>query len=62
MCPELQTIDKRFSLVCATQMAAEVEDGVVVLQRESAEELFQFLEPLTDLGRIAFVGFCVGLV
>lgn len=52
---------KAFEIISA-QAATEVENSVVIIQRKIAEELFQFLEAVTDLRRIAFVGFCVGLV
>ena len=48
--------------VRATEAAAKIEDSVVVLQRESAEELFQLLKAIADVRRVEFVGLCVGLV
>ena len=48
--------------VRAAEAAAKIEDSVVVLQRESAEELFQLLKAIADVRRVEFVGFCVSLV
>ena len=62
MCTILQTVDKGLVFIGAAQTAAEVEDGVIIIQREYAEEIFQFLEAFANLHGVAFVGFCVGLV
>ena len=62
MCSINQTVAKGFFLVDCTQAAAEVKDGIVIAQRQRLQETFQFLETLTDLRRIGFVGFGIGMV
>ena len=49
-------------LISDAEAAAEGEDGVVILQGEVTEELFQFSNSFADFRWITFVGFCVGLV
>jgi hypothetical protein len=56
------SIYKGFPFIGTTQAAAEVEDGVVIFQREATQEFFQLLESFADLRWIGFVGFCVGFV
>ena len=51
-----------FCFVGGTEAAAEVEDGVVVVQGEGAEEFLQLLETVSDLRWVGFVGFGVGMV
>ena len=58
----MHTIDKGFAFVGDAEVAAEVENCVVILQWEGAEEFFQFLESLADLRWVTFVGFSIGLV
>ena len=62
ICTVLETIDKSFMFIGATEATTEVEDGIVIFKREGAEEFFQFLESVADLRWVGFVGFCVGLV
>lgn len=58
----LHTIDKGFAFIGGTEAAAEVENGIIIVQGEVAEELFQFLKFFANLWRIRFVRFCVDLV
>ena len=62
MCPIYQAVAEGFFLVGCTKAAAEVKDGIVVVQGEGAEEFLQLLEAVPDLGRIGLVGFGIGLV
>ena len=62
MCPINQAVAEGFFLVCGTQAAAEVKDGVVIAQGQGFKETFQFLETLADFGWIGFIGFDIGLV
>ena len=57
-----QTMVEGFFLVGCTQAAAEVKDGIVIVQGQGFQETLQFLEALADLRRIRFVGFGIGLV
>ena len=57
-----QAVAEGFFLIGCTQAAAEVKDCIVIAQRQSLQETLQFLETLTDLWRIGFVGFGVSLV
>ena len=51
-----------FFLVGCTQAAAEVKDGVVIVQGQGFQKTLQFFETLADFWRIGFVGFGIGLV
>ena len=57
-----QTVAEGFFLVGCTQAAAEVKDGVVIVQRQGFQKRLQFFETLADFRRIGFVGFAIGLV
>jgi len=48
--------------ISGAEAAAEVEDCVVIIERQCAKEVFQRFESLTDLRWVAFVGLCVGLI
>ena len=62
MCAIQQAVAESFFLVGGTQMAAQIEDGIVIAQRQGIQEVLKLPEPLTDFRRIGFVGFGVGLV
>ena len=62
MCPIQHPVAEGFFFVGGAEVAAEVEDGVVVVQGEGAEEFLQLLEAVPDLGWVGFVGFGIGLV
>ena len=58
----MEAVEEGFMLVRDTEAAAEVKDGVIIVQGKAAEELFQFLKTVADFWRIGFVGLCIGLV
>ena len=62
MCTIKQAVAEGFFLVGGTQAAAEVKDGVVIVQGQGFQETLQFPETLADFQRIRFVGFGIGLV
>ena len=62
ICTVLETIEEGFVFVGAAEAAAEVEDGIVIIQGQAAQEGIQFFEAAADLRWVGFVGFCVGLV
>ena len=62
MCAVLQTVQECFAFVGTAQTATEVEYGVVIVQGQNTQELFQFLKAVADLRRVRLVGLCVGLV
>jgi hypothetical protein len=45
-----QAVVEGFFLVGNTQVAAEGEDGVVIVQGQGFQKMFQFFETLADLG------------
>ena len=49
-------------MVGCTQAAAEVKDGIVIVQGQGFKETLQFFETLADFGRIGFMGFGISLV
>ena len=52
-----QAVVEGFFLVGGTQAAAEVKDGVVIVQGQGFQKTLQLLETLADFWRIGFVGF-----
>lgn len=62
MCAVLETVKESFVFVGCTQAAAEVKDGIVVVQGQRFQEALQLLETFADFRRVGFVGFCVSLV
>ena len=62
MCPINQAVAEGFFLIGRTQAAAEVKDGIVIVQGQGFQEALQLLETLADLWWIGFVGFGIGLV
>ena len=62
MCSIEQAVAEGFFIVGCAQAAAEVKDGIVIVQGQGFQETLQFLEALADLRRIRFVGFGIGLV
>ena len=57
-----QTVAEGFFLVGCTKAAAEVKDGVVIVQGQGSQKTLQFLETFADFGWIGFMGFGIGLV
>ena len=49
-------------LIGGTELTTEVPDGIVIIQGQAAQEVIQFFESITNLRRVGFVGFSVGLV
>ena len=62
MCPINQAVAEGFFLVGCTQAAAEVKDGIVIVQGQGFKETLQFFETFADFGRIGFMGFGISLV
>ena len=46
----------------AAELTTEVPDGIVIIQGQAAQEGIQFLESVTDLRWVGFVGLGVSLV
>ena len=57
-----QAVAEGFFLVCGTKTAAEVKDGIVIVEGQGFQETLQFLETIADFGWIGFVRFCIGMV
>ena len=51
-----------FPLVGGAEAAAEIKDGIVIVQRQGFQETLQFLETIADFRWVGFVGFGIGLV
>ena len=62
MCAIDQAVAEGFFLVGCTQAAAEVKDGVVIVQRQGFQKTLQFFEALADFRWIGCMGFAIGLV
>ena len=62
MCPINQAVAEGFFLVGCTQAAAEIKDGIVIVQGQGFQETLQFLETIADFRWVGFVGFGIGLV
>ena len=62
MCPIYQAVAEGFFLVGCTKAAAEVKDGIIIVQGQGFKETFQFLKAFADFGWIGFMGFGIGLV
>ena len=62
MRPILQTIEEGFVFIGGAELTTEVPDGIVIIQGQVAHEGIQFLETISDLGRVRLVRLGVGLV
>lgn len=62
VCAVKQTVLKGFALVGGAEAAAQVKDGVVIVQGKGFQKRFQFFETIADFWWIGFVGFAIGLV
>ena len=62
MCAVKQTVMEGFPLVGGAEAAAEIKDGIVIVQGQGFQETLQFLETLADFRWIGFMGFAIGLV
>ena len=58
----LETIDKGLMLIGGAELTTEVPHGIVIIQGQAAHEGIQFLETISDLGRVRLVGLCVSLI
>ena len=61
MRPVLQAVMEGFPLVGGAEAAAEIKDGIVIVQGQGFQETLQFLEALADFRWVGFVGFGIGL-
>ena len=61
MRPVLQAVMEGFPLVGGAEAAAEIKDGIVIVQGQGCQETLQFLEALADFRWVGFVGFGIGL-
>ena len=57
-----QAVAESLFLVGCTQAAAEVKNGVVIVQGQGFQKTLQFFETFADLRWIGFMGFGIGLV
>ena len=48
--------------ISSAELATEVPNSIVIIQGYAFQKLIQLFESVTDLRRIGFMGFCVGLV
>lgn len=62
MTSDAQAFFERFTLVFCGDAAAEIEDGIIIVQRQGFQEGFQFSKACPDLQRIGLVGLGLGLV
>ena len=46
-------------LVCGTEAAAEVKDGIIIFQWQISQQVTQFTEVITDIRWVGFMGFLV---
>lgn len=44
-------------LVCGTEAAAEVKDGIIIFQWQISQQVTQFTEVITDIRWVGFMGF-----
>lgn len=62
MCAVLQAVTKSFAFIGAAQAATQVENRIVIFQRQFSQKPLQLLKAVANLGGIAFMGFGIGLV
>ena len=55
----MEAVEEGFVFVGRAKAAAQVEDGVVIIQRQMSKEGIQFFEPVPYVRRVGFVGFLV---
>ena len=46
-------------LVCGTEAAAEVKDGIIIFQWQMPQQVIQFTEAITDIRWGGFMGFLI---
>ena len=49
-------------LVCGTEAATEVEDGIIIFHWQMFQQVIQFPEPIPDVRWVGFMGFLIDLV
>ena len=49
-------------LIGGAEAAAEVEDGIIIFQRQMSQEVIQFQEAIPDVRWVGFMGFLIDLV
>lgn len=49
-------------LVCGTEAAAEVKDGIIIFQWQMPQQVIQFTEAITDIRWVGFMGFLIDLI
>ena len=62
LCAVVEAVEEGFVFVRRAEAAAQVEDGVVVLQGYAIQKGIQFFEAVPYVRGIGFVGFLVGSV
>ena len=60
LCTVVEAVDEGFVFIGCTEAAAEIEYGVVIIQRQVFQQFIQFPEAIPDVRRIGFVGFLIG--
>ena len=46
-------------LVCGTEAAAEVKDGIIIFRWQMSQQVIQFTEAITDIRWGGFMGFLI---
>lgn len=46
-------------LVCGTEAAAEVKDGIIIFQWQISQQAIQFRQAVTDIRWVGFMGFLI---
>lgn len=46
-------------LVCGTEAAAGVKDGIIIFQWQISQQVIQFTEAITDIRWVGFMGFLI---
>ena len=46
-------------LVCGTEAAAEVKDGIIIFQWQMPQQVIQFTEAITDIRWGGFMGYLI---
>ena len=62
LCAVVEAVKESFVFVCCAEAAAQIEDGVVILQGYAIQQGIQFFEAVPYVRGIGFVGFLVGPV
>lgn len=57
----MEAVDEGFVFIGGAELAAEIPYGIIIFQRQAAQEVVQFLKAFADLRWVTFVGLCIGL-